>query len=111
MAHLTESATFELKQTRTGSIPFRALKPHQEQALLHVTSGRFVWKIMDCGYENPFDSFFLYKAAAYVVVVYSSKRFYCIDIDSWKKERLQSVRKSLTEERALCISRLHDVYQ
>ncbi len=98
-----KTAAFELKQTQTDSIPFSALAEHQEQALLAVREGVFVWKIPDAGYQNPFDSFCMTNTQAYVVVFYPQS-FELIPINGWILERERSTRKSLTYERAKAIS-------
>ena len=98
-ANFQKTAAFELKQTKTDSIPFSALKLHQEKALFYAKHEHLTWKIPDCGFQNVFDCFSLYRVPAYVVIKYPEK-FYLIDIDSWTAERDISMRKSLTEDRA-----------
>ena len=44
------------------------LLPHQEIALEQVQKGSFSWKIPDMGTRNPFDSFILKNANAFVVI-------------------------------------------
>ena len=77
--------------------------PHQEQALLVVTQGIFVHKIVDCGFQNPFDTVCLVKVPAYVVIQFwkpGNKEFFMIDIETFIAEKQGSLRKSLTEGRA-----------
>lgn len=97
------NAVFELKQTQGSSIPFSALAEHQEQALLAVSEGTFVWKIPDCGFQNPFDSFCLTKLPAYVVLCYPLS-IEIIPIAGFILERKRSQRKSITYDRAKSIS-------
>lgn len=103
------TCAFEFKVAKT-SLPFDSVQPHQIQALLHVKHSELYWKIPDAGYQNPFDAFVLRNAHAYVVVRYSSKNWYCIDIDEFVKERDISFskkphpKKSLTEDRAKLIA-------
>lgn len=108
--HLNESAAFELKVSPSTSLSFKAVQPHQEAALLASKHTKCIFKIPDAGWQNPFDSFMLAGAGAYIVIMFSSKTrgkkdFVMIDIDAWMKEKESSKRKSLTEERALQIGR------
>lgn len=105
------SAAYELKVTSTGSIPFSAVQEHQENALRVARHGTFSFKIPDCGFQNPFDSFVLQKTPAFIVVAFNDNRrdFIMIDIDAWTKERRNSKRKSLTEERAKKIGILYNI--
>lgn len=98
-----KNAVFELKQTTGSSIPFDALQPHQELALLAVNDSTFVWKIPDLGYQNPFDSFCLTKLPAYVVLCFPES-IELIPIQGFILERERSKRKSITYERAKAIS-------
>ena len=98
-----QTGVFELKQTQTDSIPFSAVVPHQIEALLAVREGRFVWKIPDAGFQNPFDCFSMVNEQAYVVIFYP-KAFILIPILVFIQEKQRSKRKSLTYERALEIS-------
>lgn len=101
------TGAFELKQTTKDSLPYSALAPHQELALLNVSNGLLVFKIPDAGYQNPFDCFSMYKQSAYVVILYPSKYFYMITIDKFIDYRdNEAVRKSLTEQEAKEIATL-----
>lgn len=98
-----KTAAFELKQTQTNSLPFSALAEHQKQALYAVKHSTFVHKIIDAGFQNPFDSFSLSEVPAFIVVKYPD--FWCmIDIDVWIHEEENSERKSITSERAKTIA-------
>lgn len=99
--HIT--GAYELKQTTTDSIPFSVLVEHQVKALLAVQEGTFVFKIPDCGFQNPFDTFCLSQQPAFVVIKYP-KVFYIIPINNFLYERDKSKRKSLTSERAEAIA-------
>lgn len=99
------NALYELKVSPRPSIPFSRLEKHQERWLLNAKHDQICYKIPDVGYDQkPSDMFCLYHADAYVVVMFyteiGTKHFYMIDIDEWVKEREQSTRKSITEERA-----------
>lgn len=98
-----KTAAFELKQTQGPSIPFSDVKDHQVAALLAVKEGTFVWKIPDCGFQNPFDSFCMTKCPAYVVIFYPLSAE-IIPIEGFILERERSKRKSLTYDRAKAIS-------
>lgn len=105
------TAAFELKISRTGSLPFSSLAQHQSQALFHAKHGILPFKIPDVGFQNPFDMFILAEVPAFVVVAFhvKSPHFYMIDIDIWLKEEQISDRKSLTEERAGEIGQKYDL--
>ena|SRR3990167_1476912 len=103
------SGAFELKLVKNSkSLPFSTVKDHQLAALTAANSteqGLF-WKIMDCGYINPMDSFIIRNTPAYIVVQFWKPRekiFYMIPVKNFIAERYSSRRKSLTEERALAI--------
>jgi penicillin-binding protein-related factor A (putative recombinase) len=98
------SAAFELKITKTDSLPFSSLAEHQKESLLHVKHSRLVYKIPDDSRgSKPFDCFKMSNCPAFVVVYFythGEKQFYIIDIDKWVQEEETSKRKSLTRERA-----------
>lgn len=95
------TGAFELKQTPTNSLPYSALAEHQEMALLNSKWKSLVYKIPDAGYQNPFDCFCLHKVPAFVVIKFSGRRFYLIDIDNFIFYRdNRAKRKSITEEEA-----------
>lgn len=102
MANPMWSAGFELKQTRTDSIPFSDVKEHQIDALTAVGEGEkgLLYKAPDDSRGvKPFDLFYLRNADAYVVIKFPD--FFClIDYDVFKKEEKKSKRKSLTTDRA-----------
>ena len=98
-----QTGAFELKLARTDSLPYSALAPHQEQALLNAKNGTLVYKIPDVGYQNPFDCVCLSGVPAYVVVRYPSGTVYGIDIEAWIRSRGFLTRKSLTEAEAEAI--------
>ena len=94
-----KTACYELKQTKTDSLPFSDVKDHQIAALSLARWGTLVYKIPDVGYQNPFDCFSLTVVPAYVVIKYP--KFFClIDIDTFILERGRSKRKSLVSSRA-----------
>lgn len=100
-----QTAAFELKQTKTDSLPFAAVVPHQRGALRNAKGGTFVFKIPDAGYQNPFDSFCLHEVPAYVVIKYPD--FFClVGIQDFLEEEIISDRRSLTADRARKIAHI-----
>jgi hypothetical protein len=100
-----DSGLYELKISPRPSIPFTRLEVHQEKWLYTAKHDQICYKIPDVGYDKkPADMFCLAHSKAYVVVMFyvtlGTKHFYMIDIDDWIKERENSVRRSLTEDRA-----------
>lgn len=101
------SGVFELKVSKTSSIPFSAVKEHQIDALSAVNNGSgLAYKISDesSGYK-PFDSWFLIDTPAYVVIMFQAnergqEEFFMISPQRWMYEQEKSDRKSLTEQRA-----------
>jgi len=98
-----ESGVFELKRTKTNSLPFSSVVLHQEQALWHTKNRKLVYKIPDVGYQNPYDCVCLSGLPAFVVIRYPE--FFClIDIDDWLNEKNRTDRKSLLSSRAIEIA-------
>lgn len=99
-----KTGAYELKLTKEKSLPFKALAPHQRDALYHAKHGHVAYKIPDDSIgQKPFDCFMLVQVPAYVVVMFyerGQRQFYMIDISNWVAEEEQSTRKSLTPERA-----------
>ena len=92
---------FELKQTRTDSIHFMAVAPHQILFLQSAKSPHgMYYKIPDDSRGiKPFDGVFLRNTPGYLVFKY--KDFFClIDVDVFVKESMESDRRSLTSARA-----------
>ena len=106
------SGAFELKLTKTSSIPFSSVADHQILNLKIAKHSNLVYKIMDVGLaQKPFDCFTLSNVQAYVVLMFykrGQKEFFMIDIDDFIKEKETSDRKSLLESRAreIGVSRL-----
>lgn len=79
------AGAYEIKVTINKRVPFDAVKPHQIEALLAVKHGKFILKIPDAGWQNPFDVFLMAGQSAYVVVAFLEPRkkvqTYIIDID------------------------------
>lgn len=98
-----QTGVYELKVAKGNSIPFDAVVEHQIQSLEASNHGLLVWKIPDCGYQNPFDCFSMYKVPAWVVIKFANS-FEMITIDTFVLEKSRSKRKSLTSERAREIS-------
>jgi hypothetical protein len=113
--HNKYTGIFELKLCKGTSIPFNAVKDHQRTALSLVSGnvGLF-YKIPDTpiftGSQSrfsalkPFDCFMLAEQPAFVVICHYEprkfKRFYYIPIWVFLQEEQESVRKSLTMQRA-----------
>ena len=104
-----KTGAYELKQTPTNSIAYSRLETHQEDSLLAIKNGAFVYKISDesVGYK-PFDCFCLSKTPTYVVILFQlSRTFYLIDISNFVFYRdHKAKRKSLTEKEAKDICHL-----
>lgn len=113
-ARFNESFAFEAKICKDTSLPFVAVKDHQEIALYRVKHGFFNYKISDTGYDQkPFDGFQFVMTNAYVVIFWYQKRddrrMTIIPIDRWMTEKEKSKhegeRKSLTYEQSCTIGR------
>lgn len=106
-----ETGAYELKLSKSDSIPFDAVKPHQVQALYNAKHSHIIYKITDTGYaQKPFDCFALVGVPAYVVIMFyerGQKEFFMIDVDKWKEEYESSKRRSLTVDRAREIGVAH----
>lgn len=98
-----KTGAFELKQTKTNSIPFDAVKDNQVLGLLAVRHQTLVLKLPDVGMQMPFDCFCMTEQPAYVVIKYP-KGVAIIPIDTFVLESSRSKRRSLTYERALSLS-------
>jgi len=97
------TGVFEVKVARDGkSFPFRELKAHQKRALRSAGS-KFVYKIPDLGYQNPFDLLMITESPGYVVIFYprprEAKVFYMIEV-SVIEEEIESGAKKIDETRA-----------
>lgn len=106
------TGAFELKISKTGTLPFDALKPHQEQALFHAKHNIVPYKLPDDTFsQKPFDCFCLNEVPAFVVIMFNAKsaHFYMIDIDTWLQNKQNSDRKSITEEVAIKIGQKYDL--
>jgi len=95
---------FEAKICKNDRLSFDLVVPHQVTNLLLAKHNILSHKIIDAGYQNPFDGVQLLQVSAYVVVYWyqyrDDKRFTLIDIDEWVKEKETSTKKSLTYERS-----------
>lgn len=79
-------AAYEIKVTEKKSIPFSAVSPHQIESLLAVSRGKFLYKIPDAGWQNPFDLLALAGARAYIILGFKVEKKYHvwqIDIHVW----------------------------
>lgn len=97
------TGAFELKITKTNSLPFSAVADHQALGLYQVKHGTLVLKLPDVGMQMPFDCFCMTKQEAYVVIKYPSG-VAIIPIDVFILENEHSIRRSLTYERAMELS-------
>lgn len=100
-AKMPHTFAFEAKICKKPSLPFSAVKPHQERALKQVADNVFAFKISDAGFiENPFDGIFMTGEKAYIVIFWyqyrGDKRFVMIDIDVWLEYKENCKRKSIT---------------
>jgi hypothetical protein len=98
-------AAFELKQTRSCSLPFSDVQEHQIDALLAAKSGQgILYKAPDDSRGiKPFDLFYLKASDAFIVIKYPGY-FFIIDVHRFIEERDSSDRKSLTSLRAMQIA-------
>lgn len=99
----TNSIAWEAKFSKTNTINFNCLPPHQEQFLLEAERS-FGFKIPDTGIgRKPFDGFVLNRATALFIAIYFLPReteIYEIPIRAFLKEKYESGKKSLSKERA-----------
>ena len=95
-----DNAYFELKVSRTSSLPFDAVSDKQNNNLY---IRKFIHKFSDFDrMGTPFDMV-CFCGKGYVVIQYyrpRNKEFFIIPIDIFLKEKETSDRKSLTEIRA-----------
>jgi hypothetical protein len=95
------AAAYEIKVTDKKSIPFNAVSTHQLESLLAVSRGKFIYKIPDAGWQNPFDMFVLSGARAYIILAFKVGRKYNVwqvDIHVWMDMREKLGRKSVDED-------------
>lgn len=109
-AKLNETFIFEAKISKTNSLSFNTVKPHQESALYQANHGLMNFKISDFSPETkPCDGFQVARVPAYIVIFWytkhNDKRLTLVPIDSWLEEKRVSSRKSLTYERSCEIGR------
>ena len=111
-----KTEVYELKMCKQKSMPFDQVNDHQIEALEKALKGNFYYKISDSpvswGMETPmrftapkpFDCQNIFQANAYIVIWFykprEKKEFILIDVRSFVAEKISSVRKSLTEQRA-----------
>jgi len=104
-AHPFERTTwYEVKQTRSDSLPFAAVKEHQIDWLMASKHGNTNYKIPDDSRGvKPVDGIFTKESDAVIVIKYP-EYFVVIDVEAFIKERDVSDRESLTFERARAIA-------
>lgn len=100
-----ESGPIEVKVTTGNSIPFNAVKQHQEIALVQSRRDVFAYKISDESRgHKPFDIVVYKEAKAYVALAFlkpgvSGQDFWIIDVEYWVRLCNSSTkRKSVTEK-------------
>jgi len=101
-----ECAAYELKITKTKTLPFSRIAGHQITSLLKAKHGILAHKISDLAVGSflPFDCFTLVGSAAYLVVMFYKPRMqkvcYAIDIDDLIKLKDTPGKRSISEEDA-----------
>lgn len=94
-----QSIAWEAKFSRTNTISFKALAPHQELALLQAERA-YGLKLADTGLaKKPFDGFAIYDAKAVFVAIFFKERksfIYEIDLRKFIEYRQYSKKKSLS---------------
>jgi penicillin-binding protein-related factor A (putative recombinase) len=96
-------AVFELKRTIGNSLPFSAVKPHQEEALTRARDVGLYYKIPDDSFsQKPFDCFYVKNVGAYLVIGFGErlKSFVMIPIERWLTYKKLTKRQSITKEQA-----------
>lgn len=97
------SNVWDAKFTRTNSIAFSCLSPHQEEKMVRAERA-FGYKIPDAGQaQKPFDGFSVAYAKAFIPIIFYQPRktvIYEILLGNFIHERETGKRKSLTKERA-----------
>lgn len=102
---IPSTGAFEIKVTPNKRIPFDAVKPHQIEALLAVKNGKFIYKIPDAGWQNPFDVLLMAGQPAWVVLAFTEPRkktaVYIVDVELFlelQSEMNEVGIKSLSQE-------------
>lgn len=108
--YLPETCAIECKISKSESMPFNAVQPHQEAALWLTKNGLFNFKIPDGNFsQSPFDLFQMKMENSYVCIFWYTKkgdnRISLIPIRMWCEEREKSERKSITYSRSCEIGR------
>lgn len=115
------AGVFELKLCKGNSLPYNAVKEHQIEALLDISTGKGLFhKISDVPVSwvkgnrirgtlaKPFDCFYIKRYPAYIGICYykprQPKKVYLIDIQIFISLKIMDDRKSLTEDKANKVS-------
>lgn len=99
------TATYEIKQTPTDSIPFSCVEDHQLDFANAVKWGdKGVLIRVESGTVGASDYIYLKQEPAYIVISFKSG-FVILDNETFMEEKKRSPRKSLTWERACIIAR------
>lgn len=99
------SSAFELKQTTKNSILFSCVQEHQLMGLIAATQTTGLsYKLPDDSRGiKPFDMVHLALAYAYIVIKYPNL-FVMIPVEVFIKEKKNSVKKSLSVDKAIDIA-------
>jgi hypothetical protein len=96
--HPQYTCSLELKQTGENSISFSVVKEPQVNWALAIDSDKGALIRVPGGKGEP-DYVWLRNTPAYIVIKYP--KFFClIRIHAWESEKAESVRRSLTADRA-----------
>lgn len=106
------SFAIEIKIAKGNALPFSALLPHQEEAMLQAERS-FIYKIPDAGIaKKPFDMVMVSNGDAVLILIYyrvRNAKIFLVPLRNFIKERESSLRKSLTSERAAAIGTVIDL--
>lgn len=102
---IPSTGAYEVKITPNKRIAFDAVKKHQVESLLAVKLGKFIYKIPDAGWQNPFDVIMLAGQPAWVVLAFAVPQkktaTYIIDVELFieMREEMEEVGvKSCSQE-------------
>jgi len=107
-----DTEVYELKVSKGISIPFDAVKEHQEKALLQAVNKGLYHKISDSPIytgmktrftkPKPFDALHLRASMAYIVILFykprKKKEMIFISIHEWLELKKNAVKKSVREK-------------
>jgi len=101
-----KNAKWELKLTKTHSLPYSRIPKHQRDGLKAL---KVAYKLPDSDRSpKPFDAIFLYNVQGYMVIMYYVPRrpkiFYIIKIQDFESWESRSKNKSITADECRMIS-------